>query len=144
MIDHRTAAYGAFLLRVSLGVLALAHGLTKLFVFTVPGTVGYFESIGYPGAFAYLVILGEVGGGLALIAGVWTRWIALALVPILVGATLEHLPNGWSFSAPNGGWEYPAFWTVALIAQALLGNGAFALRVPGLTGRAGPAAQSSY
>lgn len=145
MIDVRTAAYGAFLLRVSLGVLALAHGLTKVFVFTIPGTVGYFESIGYPGFLAYLVILGEVGGGLALIAGLWTRAIALALVPILVGATLQHLPNGWGFSSPNGGWEYPAFWTVALLVQALLGSGAFALRVPGLTDRFGSAEpQRSY
>ena len=89
MIDHRTAPYAALLLRVSMGVLLLAHGLLlKVFTFTIPGTVGYFESIGYPGFFAYLVILGEVGGGLALILGVRTRAISLLLLPILIGATL--------------------------------------------------------
>lgn len=128
MIDTRTAPYGALLLRVSLGALLLAHGLLlKVFTFTVAGTVGYFESIGYPGVFAYLVIGGEILGGLALILGVWTRWVALLAVPILIGATLQHIPNGWVFSAAQGGWEFPAFWTLALIVQALLGDGAYAL-----------------
>ena len=79
-IDTRTAPYAALLLRVSLGSLFLAHGLLlKVFTFTIPGTVGYFQSIGYPGFFAYLVIAGEIGGGLALILGIWTRPIALAV-----------------------------------------------------------------
>lgn len=128
MIDTRTAPYAALLLRVSLGVMLVAHGLIlKIMTFTVAGTVGYFESLGYPGYFAYLVILGEVGGGLALILGVWTRWIALLLLPILIGATLQHIGNGWVFSAPKGGWEFPVFWTAMLVVQSLLGDGAYAL-----------------
>lgn len=131
MIDNRTAPYAALLLRVSLGVMFLAHGLfLKVFVFTIPGTVGFFESIGYPGFFAYLVILGEVGGGLALILGAWTRQVALLLVPIMIGATLQHLDAGWLFSGEGGGWEFPVFWTVALFVQALLGEGAYALGSP--------------
>ncbi|MFD1623754.1 DoxX family protein [Azospirillum griseum] len=134
-IDARTAPYAALILRVALGALFLAHGfLLKVLTFGVAGTVGYFESIGYPGFFAYLVILGEVGGGLLLIAGVFTRWIALALLPIMIGATLQHVGNGWMFASPNGGWEFPAFWTVLLAVQALLGNGAFALTIPALDG----------
>ncbi len=130
MIDNRTAPYAALLLRVSLGVLLLAHGLLlKVFTFGIPSTVGFFESIGYPGFFAYLVILGEIGGGLALILGLWTRWIALLLLPILIGATLQHIGNGWLFSAANGGWEFPAFWTVTLLVQSLLGDGAYAFRL---------------
>jgi putative oxidoreductase len=132
MVDTRTAAYGAFLLRVGLGALALSHGLLKIFVFTVPGTVGYFESIGYPGFFAYLVIAGETAGGLALITGIYARAAAVAMIPILVGATLQHAGNGWLFTSANGGWEFPAFWTVALVAQALIGPGAFAVKVPSL------------
>lgn len=128
MTDHRTAAYAALLLRVSLGALFLAHGFVlKVFTFTIPGTVGYFESIGYPGFFAYLVILGEIGGGLALILGVYTRAIALLLLPIMIGATLQHLGNGWVFNAQGGGWEFPAFWIAMLGVQALLGDGAYAL-----------------
>ncbi|MBP2300097.1 DoxX family protein [Azospirillum picis] len=131
MIDINTASYAAFLLRVGLGLLFLAHGLVlKVLTFTVSGTVGYFESIGYPGVFAYLVILGEIGGGLLLVAGVYTRWIALALLPILIGATLQHAGNGWVFNAPGGGWEFPLFWTLLLVVQSLLGDGAFALKIP--------------
>ncbi|BAI72928.1 protein [Azospirillum sp. B510] len=138
MIDLRTALYAVFLLRVALGMLFLAHGLVlKVLTFTIPGTVGYFESIGYPGFFAYLVILGEIGGGLLLIAGVHTRWVALALLPILIGATLQHVGNGWVFNAPGGGWEFPAFWTLLLVVQSLLGDGAFALKIPALTAPAG-------
>ena len=137
MIDQRTAPYAALLLRVSLGVMFVAHGLLlKVFTFTVPGTVGYFESLGYPGFFAYLVILGEVGGGLALILGTWTRTVSLLLLPIMIGATLQHVGAGWTFSNPGGGWEFPVFWTVALVVQALLGSGAWAFRpetlLPGL------------
>ena len=142
MIDNRTAPYAALLLRVSLGVLLLAHGLLlKVFIFTIPGTFGYFQSIGFPGFFAYLVIAGEFFGGIALILGVWTRAVALLALPILIGATLQHVGNGWAFSAPKGGWEFPAFWTVTLVVQALLGEGAYAWRPKFLpfTGSAGVA-----
>ncbi|MDD9420668.1 hypothetical protein PV228_14370, partial [Staphylococcus aureus] len=51
----------------------------------------------------------------------------LVLLPFMLGAVCAHLPNGWSFASPHGGWEYPAFWAVTLAVQALLGGGAFAL-----------------
>tara|TARA_B100001123_G_scaffold440786_1_gene580605 strand:+ start:992 stop:1486 length:495 start_codon:yes stop_codon:yes gene_type:complete len=117
------------LLRLSLGVVFLAHGLLKVFVFTIPGTVAYFESIGYPGFLAYPVILAELLGGIALLLGVQTRAVSLALVPIMIGATLQHVPYGWLFSAEGGGWEFPALWTVLLFVQALLGPGIVALRI---------------
>ncbi|MFZ4807130.1 MAG: DoxX family protein [Hyphomicrobiaceae bacterium] len=129
MIDTRTAPYAALLLRTSLGTLLIAHGLLlKVLTFGVAGTVGYFQSIGYPGFFAYLVMAGEIGGGIALILGLWTRPIALLLVPILIGATLQHAGNGWLFTAKGGGWEFPAFLTATLLVQALLGDGAYAWR----------------
>jgi putative oxidoreductase len=130
MIDDRTAPYAALVLRVSLGLALVAHGALKVFVFTVPGTVQFFESIGYPGVLAYLVILAELGGGAALILGTFVRPVAIALVPVLIGATLQHAGNGWLFSAPGGGWEFPAFWTAMLVVQALLGAGALAFRLP--------------
>lgn len=132
MLDSQTAPYGALLLRLTLGTAFLAHGLLKVLVFTIPGTVAFFESLGYPGFFAYLVILAEVGGGLLLLAGVQVRLVSLLLLPTMIGATLAHTANGWMFSNAGGGWEYPVFWTAALLAQALLGPGAFALKVPGL------------
>ncbi len=126
------AAWGALLLRVALGGLFLAHAGLKLFVFTPAGTAGFFASVGLPPALAYVTILAEVAGGLALILGIWTRWVALALVPVLLGAIATvHAGNGFWFNAPGGGWEYPAFWAVALLAQSLLGAGALAVRIPG-------------
>jgi putative oxidoreductase len=127
MIDSRTAPYAAFTLRVSMGVLFIAHALLKLLVFTLPGTVQFFQSLGLPGALAYVTFAAELAGGVLLILGVQTRIVAAALIPIMLGATWAHAGNGWLFSAPNGGWEYPAFWTVTLAVQALLGDGAFAL-----------------
>ncbi|WP_068114682.1 DoxX family protein [Tropicimonas marinistellae] len=132
MIDQSTAPYAAFALRVTSGALFLAHGLTKVFVFTIPGTVGYFESLGLPAIFAYLTILAEVGGGLALILGVATRLVSLPLIGVLLGALWAHAGNGWTFSNQGGGWEFPLFWAVAQAAIALLGNGAFAVKLPAL------------
>lgn len=127
MTDLNKAPYAALVLRVALGVLALAHGLLKVVVFTPAGTVGFFESLGLPGALAYATIAIEVVGGLALIAGVFTRYVAIAMVPVLLGSIVfAHWNAGWLFSNQGGGWEYPAFWAVALIVQALLGDGAFA------------------
>lgn len=130
-MTDQNAATAALLLRVSLGVMFLAHGLVlKLLTFGVGGTAGYFQSIGYPAVFAYIVIAAEILAGIALVLGVWVRAVALLAVPILLGATLQHLPNGWVFVAPGGGWEFPAFWTVALVVQALLGEGRYALGNP--------------
>jgi putative oxidoreductase len=127
MIETRTAPYAALVLRLSLGTMFVAHALLKLFVFTLPGTAQFFQSMGLPGPLAYAVFAAELIGGVLLIAGVGSRWVATALVPVLLGATWAHLGNGWLFSAPSGGWEYPAFLTAATVVQALLGNGAHAL-----------------
>src|ERR1700728_1793533 len=125
MIDMRTAPYAALLLRVVLGALFLAHASLKLFVFTPAGTAGFFGSLGLPPALAYLVIAAEILGGIALILGLWTRIVAILLTPILLGAIFTvHGAAGFFFNNANGGWEYPAFWTVALVVQALLGDGA--------------------
>ena len=131
-MSDQQSPYGVALLRVSLGVLFLAHGLLKVLVFTPAGTVGFFESLGPPGFFAYLVMAGEIGGGLLLIAGAYTRVVALGLLPIALGATFVHLGNGWLFCAEGGGWEFPLFLTITTLAQAAMGAGAFALRAPEL------------
>lgn len=124
----RNADLAAALLRVTSGGLFIAHALLKIIVFTPAGTAGYFESIGLPGALAYLTIIAELAGGLALIAGFKTRLVSLALIPVLLGAAwFGHGANGFFFSNANGGWEYPAFWAVTLLVQALLGAGAYAV-----------------
>ncbi len=121
------AAYGAALLRISLGVVFIAHALLKILVFTVPGTVQYFESIGLPGFFAYLVIGGELLGGVALVAGFLTRWAAAGLAVIGFGSVIGHAANGWLFSNAGGGWEYPLLLGVVTLALALVGPGALAI-----------------
>jgi putative oxidoreductase len=128
MIDNRTAPYAALVLRVSLGVMYIAHSLIlKHFMYTLPGTAQFFASIGLPAALACLTFWGELVGGLALVAGIGTRIVALGLIPILVGATWVHAGNGWVFSAANGGWEYPVFLIAASLVATLLGDGKYAV-----------------
>lgn len=123
-----TAPWGATLLRVSLGLMFLAHSVVlKLGVFTLAGTAQYFESLGLPAFTAYLVFAAEAVGGLLLVLGIQTRWVALALVPVLAGALWVHAGNGWVFSNAGGGWEYPLLLIVLAGVQALLGDGALAL-----------------
>ncbi len=132
--------YAATLLRVAVGAMFLSHGLLKLLVFTLPGTAGFFESIGFPAALAYVVTFAEIGGGLMLITGLFVRAVNLALLPVLLGALYVHWSAGWVFSNTNGGWEYPAFLIAASIASALLGPGRFALTVPSVGSTAEPEA----
>lgn len=129
MTDLRLAPYAALLLRLALGVMFLAHSVVlKLFTFGLPGTAAFFRSVHLPEWLAYVTFAAEAVGGLALVLGVWSRWVALALSPFLIGAVVTvHLGNGWVFTAAGGGWEYPAYLFVLCLAQALLGDGAYAL-----------------
>lgn len=136
MTNTDTAPYGALVLRIALGTMFVAHALLKILVFTPAGTVGFFSSLGLPGELAYLAIAAELAGGAALIVGFKTRIVAVALIPILLGSiALVHGANGWLFSAEGGGWEYSAFLIAASVAQALIGDGAYALKIPQAEGQ---------
>ena len=129
MTDTRTAPYAALLLRLSLGILFLAHAGLKIFVFTPAGTAGFFSSLGLPGWLAYVTIAWELIGAVALILGVFPRLAAIALIPVLLGAIFTvHGPAGFFFTNPNGGWEFLGLWIAGLLALALIGDGAYALR----------------
>ena len=119
----------AFLLRVALGIMYLAHSVAvKLMKFGLAGTADFFVGVGLPGWLAYVTFVAEAVGGVLLILGVQTRWVVLALSPALLGAIIwVHAGNGWAFTAPKGGWEYPAFLLVASVVQFLLGDGAYSL-----------------
>ena len=124
----KAADYGIALLRASLGIMWIAHALLKLFVFTLPGTSQFFESVGLPGFLAYPVFAVELLGGIALVLGIYARQAALLLVPIMAVATGVHIGNGWVHTSQGGGWEYPVFLISASIALWLAGDGAFTLK----------------
>lgn len=138
--NEEYGAYGATIMRISLGVVLIAHSLyLKLVVFTLPGTAAFFQSIGLPGWLAYTVFAVEAVAGVFLVVGYKTRLSALVVIPVLLGATWAHLPNGWLFTAQNGGWEYPLFLALIAVSVGLVGPGAFALESDGLDLRsAGP------
>lgn len=129
MTDTRTAPWAALILRLSLGILFLAHAGLKYFVFTPAGTAKFFASVGLPGGLAWVTIAWEVLGAVALIVGYRPRIAALLLIPVLVGAVATvHGAAGFWFTNPNGGWEYPVFWAISLLVLALIGDGKFALK----------------
>ncbi|MEE2820245.1 MAG: DoxX family protein [Pseudomonadota bacterium] len=121
-------ALGLTITRIALGIILLAQGyFLKVEIFTIEGTVGFFESIGLPAIAAYLVIAGEILGGIALLLGAFTRLAAWLSLPILLGATWMHLGNNWVFSAEGGGWEFPILLIALAIAVGLGGAGKYAI-----------------
>ena len=128
MIDTRTAPYAALLLRMTLGALAIAHVYWKFYV--LPGGLdAWWQNLntqGYPDWVVYYVLSGEIAGALLLIPGVWTRWVALYCLPLMLGAAQYWIVRkGFFFVA--AGAEMPLLWSVALVTQAMLGDGAYAL-----------------
>lgn len=124
----RSAQLGITLLRISLGIMWVAHAQLKLLVFTLPLAAEFFQNHGFPGFLVYPVYILETVGGVMLILGIYGRQVSLALIPILLAAASVHIHNGWVFSNPNGGWEYPAFLLVASGSIYLVGDGAWAIR----------------
>lgn len=128
MTDLKTAPYAIFFLRVVTGLLFITHGLTKLFVFTPAGTMGYFQSLGLPGWLGIVTMILEIVGGVALITGVLPRLFAFVLTFTLLGAALfGHVANGFAFNNAGGGWEYPVMWAAVMLTLAGLGDGKWAL-----------------
>src|SRR6516164_4616633 len=118
VIDNLTVPYAVLLLRLSLGMMFLAHAMLKWRVYTIPGTAAFFKSVGLPGRFAQLIIAVELCGAAGLIVGIYPRYAARLLVPLVPGTIVKvHGHNGWLFSNKHGGWELPAFWTVVLVVR---------------------------
>ena len=123
-------AYGATVLRVTLGLVYVMHAYLALFVYGYRGTVRFQEGLGLPlpeiGA-AYVILAHGIGGVL-LFLGVWARWAALVNLPIMAGAFfLVHMRQGF-FMGRDGGYEYVLLVLAATLAQVFLGPGALALR----------------
>lgn len=127
LLDRLSSAQ--LLLRLALGTMWLSHGLLlKLMTFGVTGLVRWLGSVGYPAWAATPLIMVETLGGLAILLGFHGRRVSLALLPILVGALQIHGGNGWVFTSPGGGWEYPLFLIATTLVHALLGDGRHAVR----------------
>ena len=131
------AAWGTTVLRIVTGIIFAAHGAMKLFSFTPAGTAAFLAQVGIPFATlaAPIVITAELGGGLLLLAGLFTRWASLPLAATMVVAILTvHLKAG--FFLPNG-YEFPLIILASTLSLALQGSGALAL--DNLRGRRGTA-----
>jgi putative oxidoreductase len=119
----------ALMLRVALGLMWLTHAvLLKLMTFGIGGLAQWMDSQGLSPQLAWPLVIAEIVGGTLILLGVHGRWASLALQPVLVGALFIHAGNGWVFTAPNGGWEYPAFLMAASIVHFLIGDGPLSLR----------------
>ncbi|MFB3163345.1 DoxX family protein [Neobacillus sp. 179-J 1A1 HS] len=103
------------ILRVVLGVTFFIHGLVK-FQGGIENIVGWFDSIGLPGALAYGVAVLEMAGGLALILGLGSRIVSGLFVVLMLGATIKvKLAGGFLGNGQGAGWELD----LALLAMAL-------------------------
>ncbi|TSJ92037.1 DoxX family protein [Gilliamella apicola] len=115
----------ALILRITIGIMFLAHGLTKLLVFTPAGTAQFFASLGLPEFLAYLTIVFEIGGGICLVLGILVQIISWLTFLQMIVISFIHSSNGWSFGNAGGGWEYPAFMSLTALSLALIGSGRF-------------------
>jgi putative oxidoreductase len=131
-------ALGATLLRVMLGLIFVMHGYYALIVLGPASVGGFVTRAGYPAsiasALAWYLIVAHFFGGFMMIIGLWTRWAALAQVPIMASAVfLVHLKQGFFLrgiivEAPAGraiagGYEYALLVLVATVALIFLGPG---------------------
>jgi len=112
--------------RILLGVMFIGHGVAK-FQMGLGNTAGWFESIGLPGIFAYLVAYLELIGGIALIVGFATRYISMLYVLLMLGAIIiVKLPAGLLGDGQSAGFELELAYmltSLCLIAEPAKGWG---------------------
>ncbi len=123
-----TSDLGKLVLRLTLGVLLLLHGVDKIST-GAASILGLMTRTGLPPALGYLVYVGEILAPLLLIVGLWTRPAALVVaVNMIVAVLLVHRAQLGEFTR-NGGWalELQGFYFFTAVAIALLGAGRFSV-----------------
>jgi len=132
--DEQQFDLGRLILRVSLGIIFIAHGYLKVFIFGIKHAMEVFEAHTIwhinmvPGWFAPPAAVIEWICGILLILGVKTRVITPFLATVAFGAGAVHFENGWNYtSKPDGGWEYGIFLFICCIVVFLVGPGKYTL-----------------
>jgi putative oxidoreductase len=120
------APYSYALIRFMAGAILILHGYNKLFVTGVQGLADHVVAVlGLPMPLAWAYFLGilECFGGAALAVGFLTRPIAFLLAIEFLIITFWHAGNGYVFSSPKGGYEYPLVLFVVYVAVFFRGAG---------------------
>ncbi len=108
-------AYAVLMTRVGLGVMYLGHVLIMSGVLGLEHASHHLASIGLPAGLAYLVTAAELAGGVLLLAGLYARQVAIALIPLLLAAAWLHLATGMGASI-----EFAIYFVVTFAGQGLL------------------------
>ncbi len=137
-----TESLGIAVLRVVLGIIFVLHGYLTLVIIGPAAMSGYTTAMGYPAilapVLAWYLFVAHLGGGVLLVVGLFTRWAALAQLPIMGSALfLYHIRQGFFLNgiildasagrAIAGGYEYVLLVMAATLALLLTGGGALAL-----------------
>jgi putative oxidoreductase len=122
------ADIGPLVLRAALGLIFAWHGYDKVFVKGMPAITGFMGSLGlpFPTLMAYLLSYGELIGGILLILGLLTYWIAIVdIVIALVAFFTVHVTKG--FAVGNGGYEFIMLIFAASVSLLVSGAGKYSL-----------------
>jgi putative oxidoreductase len=129
MDDKRCAAYAALVLRLSLATFFILHVYRKFAVIGFDSWWNGLVKAGYADWTLYYTLGAEFAGAVLLIPGIYTRYVALLTLPVLVAVTRHWaIRKGLWFT--DGGAEFPLAWSMMLLAQIFLGDGAYAVRMP--------------
>lgn len=131
MIDIRTAPFAALLLRLTISGLFIFALYGKFILRPISMWWNGLVKAGYPEWMLVYTLSAEFAAAILLLLGIYTRWVSLYAIPMMMGATYFWMVRkGFAFT--EAGWEMPFVWTIMLLVQALLGDGAFAVKVPTL------------
>jgi putative oxidoreductase len=131
MLDHRTAPYAALMLRLSLAFFFIAHVYRKFAIIGFDNWWNRLNRDGYADWVVYYTLAAESAGAVLLLLGIYARYVSLLALPVLIAVT-HYWATRKGFWFGDGGAEFPLAWTLMLAAQALLGDGAYAVKVPAL------------